>query len=124
MDKDKKFTIKEGAQDYILVTSEYMGTSTDFKYMIRSELRSDKGTTLFLMGIPNPAVLYANAVDISPDGITQKLYDSVVESIGKFLNEEDWTEGKTYYGEYMVDGSFEISDKKPTWEDGQWGQKI
>lgn len=115
--------IKISSNSYILATSEYIGTS-EFKYMIRSELRSGGNVTLFLLGIPNPVAVYMNSHDTERQTITEKLFQSAVNSISQYIEENEFTEGNTYYGEYQINGLFEISSEKPIWEDGQWGKKI
>jgi hypothetical protein len=123
MNKEQEFKIDAKSKHYVLATSEYIGTKK-FKYLIRSELRGDGKVTLFLLGIPDPIVVYASNTNRSQDSVVKSLYQSAVDSVAKFISENEWTEGKTYYGEYLIDGSFEISDQKPEWEDGEWGQKI
>ena len=123
MNTEKEFQFKSQSKNYILATDEYIG-SKDFKYMIRSELRDDNKVTLFLMGIPDPAKVYASSANNSQDSIKENLYTAVIDSISKFIGENEWKEGGIYYGEYSIDGSFEIGAKKPEWEDGNWGQKI
>ncbi len=123
MDGEKQFELRTKTKRYVLVTSEYMGTK-NFKFLIRSELRGDQGITLFLLGIPNPAIVYALGPHASQEQIMEGLYKSVTVSIADYINNNEWVEGGTYYGELMVGGAFHISPKKPDWEDGNWGQKV
>lgn len=123
MTKESKIPINVNSKSYILSTIDCMGTK-EFKYMIQAELLSDNKVTLFLLGIPNPTIAYANAADVSQQGMKNDIRQSAVDSIADFMKNDDWIEGKTYYGEYAVDQTFKISDKKPVWEDGNWGTRI
>lgn len=123
MDQERQFGLKTDTKHYILATSEYMGTK-EFKFLIRSELRSDEKTTLFLLGVPNPAVVYAQGSHGTQEQTLLSLYESASSSIAEFINNQEWVEGGTYYGELMVDGVFHIDTEKPDWEDGNWGQKV
>ncbi len=123
MDTGKEFQLKLQSKNYSLAIDEYIGAK-DFKYMLRSELRSGSQTTLFLMGIPDPAKVYASPANSSQVSLKENLYKAVVESITEFINENEWKEGGVYYGEYGVNGVFEIGSEKPAWEDDDWGQKI
>jgi len=123
MDQEKRFKLKTDTRHYMLVTSEYMGTK-DFKFLIRSELRGDEKTTLFLLGVPNPAVVYAHGSHGTQEQTLTSLYESASNSIAEYINDHEWVEGAIYYGELMVDGIFHIGAEKPDWEDGNWGQKV
>ena len=123
MNQDHRHPIKSESGSYILATSEYIGTS-ELKYMFRSELRGSEATTLFLLGVPNPVIVYSLVSDVSPENITSFLFKSITDSIAEFLEQDDWTEGNTYYGELLGDGKFSISAEKPAWEDGNWGQRL
>jgi len=123
MNQEQEFNIDAKSKHYVLATSEYIGTK-NFKYLIRSELRGNGKVTLFLLGIPDPIVVYAGNTNRAQDSVVKSLYQSAVDSVARFIGENEWVEGATYYGEYLIDGTFEITDKKPQWEDGEWGQKI
>lgn len=117
----QKFNINSGSKSYVLMANEFIGTNT-LKHLISSELRGDTGSTYFLLGIPNPVVLYSCISDVSPDGVRDFLFKAATDSVADFLGEDEWEEGKTYYGEFMEDRKFHISSEKPSWEDGNWGQ--
>ena len=123
MDEENEFKIIANSKSYILATSEYVGTNA-FKFMIRSELRGENKTTLFLLGIPDPAIVYARSINKSQDETKERLLHQASDSIAKYINENEWAEGAVYYGEYQISGTFEIGANKPKWEDGNWGQKV
>jgi len=123
MKKEQKSEINVKSKNYMLLTSEYIGTK-NFKYMIRAELKSDTGSTLFLLGIPDPITVYASVTNSGQDAVKEKVFLAVNDSIAEYIDKNGFVEGTIYYGEYIVDGSFEISTKKPLWEDGNWGTKI
>jgi hypothetical protein len=118
-------TAPKTSKSYTLITGEYMGTK-EFKFLIRAELRpqGEGKNTLFLLGIPNPLTYYALAADKSEIEARTELYRVANEAIGEYLGSTDWTEGNIYYGELREDATFDISDEKPDWEDGNWGTKI
>jgi hypothetical protein len=121
MNEKQNIEINTGSKSYMLMVSEFIGTKT-LKHLFSAELRGEAGSTYFLMGVPNPALLYATSHDITPEGITKFLFDAIRESVAEFLEENAWEGGKTYYGELMEDGKFRIGSEKPSWEDGNWGQ--
>ena len=119
--RDIKTSVNSGSKSYILATSEYLGTK-ELKHLFRSELRGDDSVTLFLMGVPNPVIIYSLLPDISNANVTDFLLKSITDSIAEFLEENEWVEGSTYYGELMSDGRFHVGSERPRWEDGHWGQ--
>jgi len=123
MDQEKKFKIIVNSKSYTLATDEYIGTK-NFKYLIRTELQGEGKVALFLLGIPDPVILYAANTSREQGSVIKSLYQSAVDSIKNFITNNEWEGDIIYYGEYLVNGTFEISDKKPVWEDGEWGQKI
>lgn len=123
MNKEREFLITVKSKNYKLVTDEYIG-SKELKYSIRAELRGEKCVSLFIMGIPDVSLLYANSINAPEEKKIEKLYQIIINSIKEFASSNDFVEGKTYYGEYLPNGSFVIDLNKPAWEDGNWGQKI
>ena len=121
MDKPQQINLE--SKSYMIVTNEYFGTKSPQYMLIRSELRGDGPTTLFLLGA-DQVMLSIKSSQKSKDEVTSEIYQAVANSIGEFLNNNEWVEGTTYYGTYLEDGTFDIGITKPGWEDGNWGQKI
>jgi hypothetical protein len=123
MEDDKEFEIEVRSKHYILITGEYFGMSDPRYMLIRSELRGDTKSTLFLLGV-DLVLVSTKYIGTSNEEVKTKLYQAATESIGSFLEENELIEGSTYYGEYLQDESFEIGTDKPSWENGSWGQKM
>jgi len=122
MGGDKEFELNTKTRPYILATSEYFGTKNPRYFLIRSELRGDTETTLFLLGV-DMLILSTQAVGRPKEDVTKELYSSATKAIKEFIEENGLKEGSTYYGEYLPSGEFKIGLEKPSWEDGNWGQK-
>lgn len=121
MNKITESEIQTKSKNYVLETNEYLGTKIP-KHLIQAKLKSDTGSTLFLLGIPDPIVVYASVTDSSQKAVTEKLFLAVNNSIADYIDKNGFVEGSIYYGEYSVNGSFEIGTEKLVWEDGNWGQ--
>lgn len=116
------FEINKDGKSYIITSNEWLNASSPL-LLIRSELRSPEATTLFLLGVDR-AALSLKYIGMDSSDIMAKLYQQAVDSIQNFVNEKDWIEGKTYYGELEENELFHITDVKPSWENGSWGQVI
>jgi len=122
MEQDRQFEINTGSKSYMLATSEWFGCKNPQYFLIRSELRGEKGVTLFLLGVDGYSIS-TKYIGVSGDDVREKLFVAATNAIAGFLEENNFVEGATYYGEYLSDETFEILKEKPEWEDGNWGQK-
>lgn len=123
MNKQHEIPIDIENEQEMLVTSEYFGTQNPHYFLIRSELRGKKTTTLFLLGV-DQIILSVQATQKTKEEITSELYHAATLAIAEFVEQKGIIRGDTYYGEYLQDGTFDIGVEKPVWEDGSWGQKI
>ena len=121
MKKEQTTEFKFSDKSYILSIIEFIGTK-DFKHMIHVELKSDTESTVFLLGIPDPALVYVNNVNIKSAAVTKKILLAANNSVIDYISNNKWEEGRIYYGEYQVNSTFQIINEKPAWEDGNWGR--
>ena len=96
----------------MLATSEWFGCKNPQYFLIRSELRGEKGVTLFLLGVDGYSIS-TKYIGVSGDDVREKLFVAATNAIAGFLEENNFVEGATYYGEYLSDETFEILKEKP-----------
>jgi hypothetical protein len=119
----QEFNLDAKTGHYTLSTSEWFGTKNPRYFLIRSELQGNDSTTLFLLGVDG-LMISTKYSSVAREDVTKMLYTAATDAITDYIDQNGLIKGQTYYGEFLQDGTFEISVKKPEWEDGNWGQKV
>lgn len=122
MNEEEK-NLEIDSRHFVLATSEYLSTSNPQYALVRAELIEGTKMVLCLFGVD---VFYISTqyAGKSEAEIKQKIRDAIAESLVDSVTKSDLVPNKTYYGTHLSDGSFEISDQKPVWEDGNWGTRM